>query len=311
LSTFLLEGKKKRAFQEGMETFSVPLQIVLVITVLGALVETYMPGILTERFKTDASALTMGLLGIVFSTLALMVFLRGFVREGFEDKPYLTRWTSIVNTNQIQEVCALYTEMYGKIMTVEKGAPPEPVKTDAQAREATDKLFADVMNTPPLSCSLFEEVDSKKESLDELYKSIQKLPDIFLVQVYETALACRTLLIRQVLDVKRAEQERKEGFENGMLCSDAAAQEKREFNQRKALSDEAQQCLLIEEIPMERKLTAVLQKLTKIQETYDRYKKSSKETDSYTKILDDAKAYKAELDKKKQEAEDLSNKYNF
>jgi CO dehydrogenase nickel-insertion accessory protein CooC1 len=96
-----------------------------------------------------------------------------------------------------------------------------------------------------------------------------------------------------------------------MLCSDAAAQEKREFNQRKALSDEAQQCLLVEEIPVERKLTVVLQKLTKIQETYDTYKKTSNEKDSLGKILADAKAYKAELDAKKQEAEDLSNKYNW
>jgi hypothetical protein len=294
-----------------METFSVPLQILAVTAVLGALVETYIPGIFTERFKTDASAITIGLIGIVFSTLFLMVFLRGFVREGFEDKPYLTRWKTMVSANQIPDVCALYTDIYQKIMTVEKGGAPEPVKTDAQARDATDKIFADVMKTPPLSCSLFEEVDSKQASLDEFYQVIQKLPDIFLIQVYETALACRTLLIRQVLEVKRAEQEREEGFQDLNLCSDAAAHEKREFKQRKALSQEAQQCLLIEEIPVDRKVSAILQKLTKIQETYDTYKKSSKEKDSYGKILADAKVYKAELDKKKQEAEELSNKYNW
>lgn len=306
-----MEREKKRVSTEEMETFSRPLQILVVITVLGALVETYMPGILTDTFKQNASALTMGLLGIVFSTLVLMVFLRGFNREGFEDISYRTRWDSMVSANQIPDICSLYTDIYQKIMTVEKGGAPEPVLTDAQAREATDTIFADVMKTPPLSCSLFEDVDSKKENIDQFYEAIQKVPDIFLVQVYETALACRTLLIRQVLDSKRAENERTEGFTDGPLCSDAAAKEKREFTKRNELSDEAQTCLLIEDIPVTKKLEGILQKLTTIQATYDNYKRSSRQPDSYEKILADAKAYKAELDAKRKEAEDLSNKYNF
>jgi hypothetical protein len=294
-----------------METFSVPLQIVAAIAVIGALLETYIPGIFTERFKQDASAITIGLIGIVFSTLFLMVMLKGFVREGFEDKPYTNRWSAMVSANKISEVCALYTEIYEKMKTVAKGAPPEPIQTDAQAREAVDKQFAEVMSTPPLSCSLFEEVQSKKGNLDELFLVIQKVPDIFLIQVYETALACRTLLIGQVLKVKQAEKEREEGFEDVALCSDAVAKEKREFKQRKPLSEAAQKCLLIEEIPPEQKVFAVLKKLNTIQETFDAYYKVSKQKDSYEKIFSDAKYYKEELDKKQKEAEATSNKYSW
>jgi hypothetical protein len=303
--------EKKSHFQEGMETFRLPLQIVAGLAVLGALVETFIPGLLTERFKQDASAITIGLLGIVFSTLFLMVFLKGFTREGFEDKSYLTKWTSMVESNRISDVCSLYTDIYERILVVEKGAPPEPIKTDAQAREAVDKQFAEVMTTPPLSCSLFEEVDSKKKSLDEFYTIIQKVPDIFLVQVFETALATRTLLIRQVLKVKQAEQERKEGFQDINVCSDEAAKEKKEFKQRKPLSQEAQTCLLLEEVPAEKKLDVVLRKLSTIEQTYIKYKRASKEKDSMEKILADAQYYKNELDKKKQEAEATSNKYNW
>ena len=294
-----------------METFNVPFLILAGTAVLGASIETFFPGFLSDKFKSDASSITIGLLGIVFSTLLLMVFLKFRIREGFEDTSVSSEWTSLVNTNKIPDVCKLYTDMYEKMMVVEKGAPPEPVKTDAQAREAVDKQFSENMTVSPVSCSSFEEVNSKKDNLDEFFTIIQKLPDIFLVQVFETAVACRTLLIGQYLKVQQAEQERKEGFQSPPICSETAAKEKKEFQQRNTLSEEAQKCMLLEEVPVEQKVKVIRDKLQKIQDTFTNYKNTAKVKDSFEKILSDAQYYKGELDKKKQQAEATSNQYNW
>jgi len=291
--------------------FQIILLLLGILTLVGSLLETFVPGVITKPFQTRMSALTIGFLGIIFSIVFLMVFLKARNREGFEDRSVQTQWNTLVIDNKIPEICKIYTELYEKTMTVEKGAPPEPVKTDAQAREAVDKIFAEVMTTPPLSCSLFEEVNSQKDNLDSFFKVIQKVPDIFLIQVLETANACRTLLIRQYNKLQQAEQERKEGFEDFTLCTDKAAEERKAFKERKSLSEEAQKCLLVEEIPLEQKEQVIQKKLTALQDSFTAYKGRSTIKDSIQKILDDCAYYKEQLDVKKKEAEDLSNKYNF
>ena len=294
-----------------MGIFQITLLGLTIVVLIGGLVETYAPGFFSETFKKNMSALTIGFLGIATSTVLLMLFLKSRNREGFEDSNPMTRWTSLVSTFQVAEVCKLYTEMYEKIMLVEKGAAPEPVKTDAQAREATDKIFRSAMKVAPVSCAVFEEVESQKGNLDSFFQSLQKVPDNFLVQVVETAIACRALLMDQYQKVLDAEDRQKEGFADAPLCSEQAAQERKAMQEKKTLTQEAQSCVLPEEIPVEKKESALQKKLDMLEKTYAMHIQKSPIKDSLDQILKDAAFYKGELDKKKQEAEEMSKKYNF
>lgn len=294
-----------------MGLFNISLLLTVVLAVVGATIETYSPGFFSKKFKSDASALTLGLLGIVCSTFLLMIFLKVRIREGFEEKTYQSRWDAMVNGTRVSDVCNLYTEIYEKIMLVEKGAPPDATQTDAQAREATDRKFASVMSTTPVSCALFQEVESRKGNLDDFFVELQKLPDNFFAQVLETAIGCRSLLIQQYMKVQEAEKERKEGFEDIPICSQAAAKQRKEMKEKLKLSQEAQQCILPEEIAPEQKMDAVNKKLARMASSFQSYRNASNVKDSIQKILDDAMYYKKELDKKKQKTVDMSNKYNF
>ncbi len=293
-----------------MEGISIQLQIVAGIAVVGALVETFFPGLISEKLKNDLSALTIATLGILFSFLLLMLLLKIRIREGFEESELPSKYQSMITSNQIKEVCALYTDMYEKMVTTEKGAPPDEQKTDAQAREVVNKQFADQMSVSLLSCSLVDKLEEAK-TIDNLYELLPSLPDNFLVQVYETAVACRSLLIGSYLKVQDAQNQQKEGFQDTLLCGDEAAKERKAFLERKPLSQEAQQCMLIEEIPAEKKRQVLEDKLTTLTKTLDVYKQTKGIKDSLPKVLEDCQYYKQKLEEKKQEAEATSNRYNF
>jgi hypothetical protein len=293
-----------------MESVTRTFQIVAGIAVVGALVETFVPGLITEKLKGDFSAITISIIGILFSYLLLMILLKARIREGFEDTRYETQWKTMVEENKVKEVCAFYNELYEKMYIVEKGAPPAETKTDAQAREAVAAFFAKEMTQSPINCKDFEEVNSKVNSVDGFYLSIQKLSPSFLAQVYDTANGCRRLMIGNYLKLKDTQNQRKEGFEDKPLCTDAAETERRDFLKRKPLSADAQKCLLIEEIPPEKKLNYIYLRLDQMQTTFDQYKKQQNIQDSITKVLADCQYYKEEMEKMKREAEDTSNKYN-
>lgn len=293
-----------------MESVTRTFQIIAGIAVVGAIVETFVPGLITEKLKSDFSAITISLIGILFSYLLLMILLKARIREGFEDTRYETQWKSMVDDNKIKEVCAFYTELYEKMYVVEKGAPPAETKTDAQAREAVAASFAKEMTQSPINCKDFEEVNSKVNSVDGFYLAIQKLSPSFLAEVYDTANACRRLLIANYLKLKDTERQRKEGFEDKPLCTDAVEKERRDYLQRKPLSADAQKCLLVEEIPPEKKLNYIYLRLDQMQTQFDQYKQQQNVKDSITKVLDDCQYYKQEMEKMKQEAESTSNQYN-
>jgi hypothetical protein len=293
-----------------MEGISIQLQIIAGIAVVGAIVETFFPGLISEKLKDDLSVLTIAILGILLSFLLLMLLLKVRIREGFEDNELSSKVQSLLSSNQVKEVCALYTEMYDKMINVEKGAPPEQQKTDAQAREVVDKQFAEQMSEKPLSCSQIDKLEEANH-LDALYELLPSIPDTLLVRTYETAVACRRLLILTYLKLQEAERERKEGFEDIVVCSEEAAQERKAFNERKPLSQEAQQCMLVEEIPADKKRQVVDDKLTKIVSTFELYKQRKDFKDSLSKVLEDCKYYKDKLDEKKKEAEATSNRYNW
>ena len=294
-----------------MEFVSTTLKIVAVVAVVGAIIETFIPGLISAQLQEDLTTVTIKLLGIAFSIVFLMLFLKFRIREGFEDPTYMTRWKSLEQTYKIQDICTLYSEIYEKMLTVEKGAPPAEVKSDAQAREAVDKRFAAVMIYTPVNCTMATSLQSKATSLDGFFLEIQKAPDSFLAQVYDTAIGCRSLLINQYNDVTAAENKKVEGFEDAPLCSDSLAEERREYMKRKPLSADAQKCMLVEEIPAEKKELYIGLKLDKMEKTVEEYKKAKFIQDSLAKVLEDCTYYKGELDKKKKEAEDKSNSYQF
>lgn len=290
-----------------MDSVIVVTKTIAAVAVVGALLETFVPGSITEKMQGDLAAITLCLIGILCSYYLLILLLRARVREGFEETQTLSRWTTMVTENKVSDVCSLYIEMYDRILVVEKGAAPGETKTDAQAREAVDKRFAEKMTVPPVSCSLFEEVQSKAQKLDTMFVAIQKVPNTFLVQVYQTALACRALLLDNYNQVIEAENRKVEGFES--LCSGPSEEERRAFLARKPLSEEAQKCLLVEEVPPEKKEQAVISKLDEIEKAWNTYKVTVK--DPIGKVLEDCTFYKQELEKKKKEAEALSNKYSW
>jgi hypothetical protein len=305
-----LAWRKKRALRKEMEGISIQIQVVAAIAITGALVETFIPGLITEKLKTDLSAITIAVLGILFSFLLLMVLLKVRIREGFEDTDLIRKWDTLLSSNQMKDVCDTYTEMYERMVTVEKGAPPDQQKTDAQAREVVDKHYSSRMSVSPLSCAQVEEIRNAK-TIDSLYLLIPKVPDTLLIQNYETANACRSLLIDNYLKLQDAENKRKEGFQDIVLCTDKEAEERRAFVERKPLSDEAQKCMLLEEIPGEKKREVIEKKLNTIQVTYDLYTKQKSFKDPLSKVLKDCTYYKEKLNEKKKEAEETSNKYNW
>lgn len=293
-----------------METFSVPLQIVAVVAVVGALVETYMPGIITDRFKQDASSITIGLIGIVFSTLFLMVFLKGIVREGFQDTEAMTNWKQLVNFYKLQELCKMFPDIYQKILTVQKGAPPSVV-TDAQARESTDKLFKNEMRSDFFSCSKFEAVQ-KAQNINTFFSALYDLDNDFFIQAYETAIACRRLLIRQYNDVKAAQQQQKEGFQgDDALCEKDVGEERRKMIRDKYLEAQKYLCKLPEEFPTEKKEEFAKKKLATLAAMLESHKQKNNERDTMNDILNDCTYYMEQLEKEKKKAEDTSNKYDF
>lgn len=291
-----------------MDSISTQLQIVAFLAITGALIETYIPGFFSDEAKSNFTVITILLIGVLLSFLLLMSLLKLRVREGFEDALYLTRWKRLMEENKSKEVCDLYTEIYEKMYTVEKGAPPLEVKTDAQAREAVDAKFAKLMVVKPMSCDQITKVNEATR-LDSFYQTSMKIPQNVLQQIYETAVACRSLLKESYDKIKDADNRRKEGFEDKPLCEDPVAEERRQFLARKPLSKEAEQCILPEEVPAEQKEKMVLTKLDNIESTFDSYMKLKPIKDPITKVLDDCKMYKEEIDKKKKETEALFGKF--
>ena len=301
--------EKKKTFNKEMEGLSIPVIITASLIGIGAIVETFLPGFISDQIKSNLSSITIAMIGILLSFFTLMWFLKLRAREGFETFDFQAQWNQIVESNKIKDVCSLYTEIYEKMLLVEKGAPPEPVKTDAQARESVDAKFATVMNEKPISCHIVKECNDAKD-IDSFFTAIQKLSTRALVQNYETAIACRRLLIDSYLQVQDAERKQKEGFQDKPLCDDTAAKERKAYLERNTLSEDAQKCVLAEEISKENKETVVRQRLTSLQTTFTKYYDGLQKKETIQKILEDCAYYKGELEKKKKEAEDMSNQFD-
>lgn len=301
-----------------MDQGLVALILVAVIAVGGSLLQTFKPDVISPATSNALSAMTLALVGIVVSVNLLRLGLTLNAREGFQGTSPVDEWASLASEFKIQEVCDLYADIYEKIRVVEKGAPPDEVLSDAQSREKTDKIFSEVMAVSPIPCGKVTEALASKTEV-ELLETLLVLPDALLVQVYESALACRSLLIRSVNRIEDAERRAKEeqekreeeGFEDAALCTPQQSEERREAAKKPPVSEEAQRCQLPEEVPKEKQEDLLKSKLNQFRSTFQAYQIQKKVKESLPAILDDCRFWKARLDAKKKEAEDKSNSYVF
>lgn len=280
-------------------------QIVAVLLVsvvlVCALVQTYRPMIFSKPTTDGLTSITIGLLGILGTCWIVLIFLRSRNREGFETKSGLDRWKDLSQTYKLNEICSLYTELYEKILVVEKG-PPGDTKTDAQAREATDKRFG----TPIVSCSIVDEL-TKATTPKVLFEVLQKTPDPLFVQAYRTLVSCRSLLQEQYDTIMKNQERKVEDFQDVPVCSPEVADERRNaFALEKAKQTS---CVLPEDLDPKRLEEQIQKKLSRMETTFSTMIPSN--ADSIAKLLADAQKLKTELDKKKQEVVDQSNKYNL
>jgi hypothetical protein len=273
------------------------------VIVVGAAVTTLYPNLLSKQTSDSLSAITVALIGILVSCAVLMIFLKANNREGFEEQSVVEKWKSAASEKKLEEICAIYNEIYEKILKVEKGSPEASV-SDAQAREKTDERFSTRMKVNPIPCQKVSE-SLKENNMEGLFTKIQTLPDLLYVQAYETAIACRGLLIENYNRINEAESRRKEGFEN--ICSDEEAKLQRQMK----AEQKASKCVLPEDVPPEKKEDVIEAKLTKMASEWEKYTKANPKLESITKILEDCAYYKGELDKKAKAAEDMSNQYNW
>jgi hypothetical protein len=280
-----------------MDLSQITLLLLTFVVVCCAVLQTYRPNFLSKQTSDALTSMTVGLLGILFSSWVLLVFLRSRNREGFETKDSSTRWKELSQTYKLDEICSLYTDLYEKILVVEKG-PPGDAKTDAQAREATEKRF----ESPALSCSTVNNL-SNASTPQALFQALQTTPDTLFVQAYRTLASCRSLLQEQYDQVMKNQERKVEDFQDVPICSPEVAA------QRRVAKANQTQCVLPEEVDPARLEQSIQIKLSRMETVFSTQIPSNAE--SISKILKDAQRLKQEMEAKKQEALATSNKYNL
>ena len=260
--------------------------------------ETYQPGFFSETFKRNMSAITLGSLGILISLMALLFLVRPRVREGFETSTFVQQASDLVKTYKLTEICAIYTDIFDKLVAFEKGAPPSTV-TDAQARERAEKTFQGLMKSTLLPCKQVQDLASAT-TFDAVFEAMANLDNNLLVQAFETALASRDLIIQQYTKIQQAKNQKVEAF---TVCTREQADERRKEQDQQEKKRALDKCQLPEEIKQADKEKILKTKFTVLVSNLDAHKKQFKLKESLQKILDDYKYYKDELDKDKQAAE--------
>lgn len=275
--------------------------IIAVLAVIGSLLETYQPHFFSETFKRNMSAITLGFSGILLSMWVLLLLLKSGVREGFEEKEVLQNWKQVVRYYKLEDLCKIYPDIYNKIIVLEKGPPPSIV-TDAQARERATKTFEEEMRTTLFSCQTLKKL-TMASNVDSLFEGLYSVENDFLVKAYETALACKELLIRQYNQVQSAKERRKEGFQSRVLCDQEVAVEKRKAMKDKEKELQKQTCALPEEIPQNEKEEFAKKKIALLASMLETHRKKYNLNDSMEKVLQDCQYYISQLEADKEAAQ--------
>jgi hypothetical protein len=300
--------------------YSIAGYIFLGIILVGALIQTFhmFPTFFDKTFDLAASKITIAFLLILVSIVGLQFFLQNLKRwnrnEGFQTEEAslptaMKQWNQLVEKYQISEVCDIKGRIQEKLFVLEKGVPPNTM-TDDQAREQVEKIFAKGTSNGPVNCESFQKVNNAKD-IDSFFTAVQELSDSFLIQVQETAETVKLLLEKQALTVadSLAKKEEQEGFVDTSvgICSPEIVEERRKFLRQKKLDEEAQSCLLPEEVPFDSKDTIAENKIKKIQQTYDAYIRMSPGKPTISELLTKSKEFEDTLNDQKEVAKQLSN----
>lgn len=285
--------------------------ISLLIIGIGAILQTFhlLPSILDKEFDIAASKLTIAGVFFVLSGIFLLFFFKQLlksnrsIREGFEGQTAMSKWKELATKYQIVEVCDLKNRIREKMIEVEKGSGAKPL-TDEQASEAVDKTFEKGTLTGSLNCAAVKKVDGAGD-IDSFFTAIQEVSDNILVQTQETAENLTKLLEDQNKKIDEALKQKNEAFIDMSVgvCSPEIVEERRKFLRQKKLDEEAERCLLPEEVPFDNKDAAAKVKIQRFQETYDSYIRTFPQKLTIGELLQKAKDAEDKLNKRRQEAE--------
>jgi hypothetical protein len=257
-----------------MEGYWIVLLTVLGVVILGSLIQTFqlMPTFFDRYFDKTASTITACAILLFISVVVLQELLQALSRwnrEGFQNQEpeAMKQWKEMIQTYQVKEVCSVKQQIMEKLIPVEKQAN---TLTDQQAKERVEKQFSEGTSNGTVNCGFVDRVTQAKD-IDSFFTEIQLVPNTFLIQVQDTAQKSTQLLQKQYDDVMKSLK--KEGFVDPSvgICSPEITEERRKFLREKKLDEEAQRCLLPEEVPFEKKETVALDKVKKLQSTYDAY----------------------------------------
>lgn len=282
--------------------------IPLLIIGIGAILQTFrlLPTILDKEFDIAASKLTVAAIFFVLSGIFLLFFLQQLLksnREGFQGETAIAKWKEMANKYQIVEVCNVKDRIREKMIQVEKGGGDKPL-SEEQASETVEKTFEKGTLTGSVNCAIVKKVDSAAD-MDGFFTAIQEVSDNLLVQTQETIEGLVKLLDDQNKKIDDALQAKNEAFIDMKvgICSPEVVEERRKFLREKKLDEEAERCLLPEEVPFESKDAAAKTKIQRIQETYDSYIRTFPQKLTIGELLQKAKDAEDKLNKRKQEAE--------
>ena len=296
--------------------YSIAVYTLLGIILVGALIQTFhvFPTFFDKTFDLAASKVTIAFCLILVSIVGLQFFLQKLKdwnrSEGFETEDLPTamkQWNQLVEKYQISDVCEMKGRIQEKLFAIEKGVPPNTM-TDDQAREQVEKIFTKGTSNGPVNCESFQKVNNAKD-IDSFFTVVQELPDSFLIQVQETAETVKSLLEKQAVTVADSLAKKQEGFVDTSvgICSPEIVEERRKFLRQKKLDEEAQSCLLPEEVPFDSKDTIAVNKIKKIQQTYDAYIRMSPGKPTISELLTKSKEFEDTLNDQKEAAKQLSN----
>lgn len=258
--------------------------VLLPIILLGTYIQAtkYFPQYFTPEFDEFLQKLTVVsiLLAIVISSF--FFFMKSRNREGFAEQAAsvgpMDTWKEMVSKYSLDELCKLLAEMEAKMIPAEKGAPPDQ-KTDAQAREAVQQEFLKGNAVAFFSCPLFQKVQAAQD-MDQFFTVLQEVPDTFFAEAHSTANVALNLLLKQKQSFDDALKNppdipsvSTEGFRDisTKVCSPDIVEQRRKFLREQKLSEEAEQCLLPEEVPKDSKESVVKAKLNRLEATYLQY----------------------------------------
>jgi hypothetical protein len=259
-----------------MEGYWIVLLTVLGVVILGSLIQTFqlMPTFFDRYFDKTASTITACAILLFLSVVVLQQLLQALSRwnrEGFqnEEPEAMKLWKEMTQTYQMKEVCSIQQQIMEKLIPVEKQTN---TLTDRQAKERVEKQFSEGTSNGTVNCAFVDRVNQAKD-IDSFFTEIQSL--------------------------------KKEGFVDPSvgICSPEVTEERRKFLREKKLDEEAQRCLLPEEVPFEKKETVAMDKVKKIQSTYDAYLRLGKKAPLLSDLVTTSQDLLKKLEDLKKKAE--------